>query len=171
MRTQAVSSSPRAHSILLTCRCTSSVREARKPLRDNNHGQTASHLCQEFWTRGFPAPRRGMTADARPWAVGDAHERWGCLDPDTGILRNLVGAQTWEELRHREDDFVEACALELLERPVVGVRSRVHGRPHPLHASRIGPMFWAPVTPRTSAFALRDRSQDNVVHRGRNLVR
>src|SRR5674476_1572392 len=50
MRTRAVSSSPRAHSILLTCRCASSVREARKPLRDNNHGQTASHLCQEFWT-------------------------------------------------------------------------------------------------------------------------
>src|SRR5664280_3240687 len=49
MRTRSVSSSPRAHSILLTCRCTSSVREARKPLRDNNHGQTASHLCQEFW--------------------------------------------------------------------------------------------------------------------------
>src|SRR5665647_421170 len=49
MRTRAVSSSPRAHSILLTCRCTSSVREARKPLQDNNHGQTASHLCQEFW--------------------------------------------------------------------------------------------------------------------------
>src|SRR5665647_3857623 len=51
MRTRAVSSPPRAHSILLTCRCTSSVREARKPLRDNNHGQTASHLCQEFWIR------------------------------------------------------------------------------------------------------------------------
>src|SRR5450759_2391712 len=49
MRTRAVSSSPRAHSILLTYRCTSSVREARKPLRDNKHGQTASHLCQEFW--------------------------------------------------------------------------------------------------------------------------
>jgi glucosamine--fructose-6-phosphate aminotransferase (isomerizing) len=31
------------------CRCTSSVREARKPLRDNNHGQTGRHLCQEFW--------------------------------------------------------------------------------------------------------------------------
>src|ERR1035437_2239758 len=51
MRTRAVSSSPRAHSILLTCRCTSSVREARRPLRDNNHGQTASHLCQEFWSQ------------------------------------------------------------------------------------------------------------------------
>src|SRR5674476_1479109 len=51
MRTRAVSSSPRAHSILLTYRCTSSVREARKPLRDNKHGQTASHLCQEFWGR------------------------------------------------------------------------------------------------------------------------
>jgi len=57
MRTRAVSSSPRAHSILLTCRCTSSVREARRPLRDNNHGQTASHLCQEFWV----PPHRGTS--------------------------------------------------------------------------------------------------------------
>ena len=35
------------------CRCTSSVRESRKPLRDNNHGQTAHHLCHELWN-----PRR-----------------------------------------------------------------------------------------------------------------
>ena len=50
MQPQAISSSPRAHSILLTCRCTTSVRESRKPLRDNNHGQTGRHPCQEFWT-------------------------------------------------------------------------------------------------------------------------
>src|SRR5664280_2625638 len=64
MRTRAVSSSPRAHSILLTCRGTSSVREARKPLRDNNHGQTASHLCQEFWSRDFSAVRAIRTTEA-----------------------------------------------------------------------------------------------------------
>src|SRR5664280_2705903 len=45
MQPRAISSSPRAHSILLTCRCPSSVREARKPLRDNNHGQTGNHPC------------------------------------------------------------------------------------------------------------------------------
>jgi len=60
-----------------------------------------------------------MAAEGRPWTVGDSQQRWeGYLDPNTGILRNLVGAQTWLELRQREDDFVEWRALELLSRPV-----------------------------------------------------
>lgn len=32
------------------------------------------------------------------------------LDPNTGILRNLVGAQTWTELRQREDVHAEPRA-------------------------------------------------------------
>lgn len=40
------------------------------------------------------------------------------MDPSTGILRNLVGAQTWGELRRREDVRVEARVIELLTRPV-----------------------------------------------------
>lgn len=60
-----------------------------------------------------------MAADARPWTVGDTQARWnGYLDPATGVLRNLVGAQTWAELQKREADLVEARALELLTRPV-----------------------------------------------------
>ncbi len=56
-----------------------------------------------------------MPAD-RPWAVGDHQQRWnGYLDPSTGILRNLIGAQTWDELRRRENDLVEARALETSE--------------------------------------------------------
>ena len=27
-----------AHSVVLTCGCTSNIRDARKPLRDNRHG-------------------------------------------------------------------------------------------------------------------------------------
>jgi|ERR1035437_5512980 hypothetical protein len=65
MRTRAVSSLSRAHSILLTCLCTSSVREARKPLRDNNHGQTASHLCQEFWNRVLAGRLPAETSSTR----------------------------------------------------------------------------------------------------------
>lgn len=51
---------------------------------------------------------------APPWRVGTEQQRWdGYLDlttsdPDTGmsVLRNLVGARTHDELRHREDTFV-----------------------------------------------------------------
>jgi len=54
-----------------------------------------------------------------PWAVGDAHERWNSyLDPSTGILRNLVGARTWDELHRRENDLVEGRAAELQASPV-----------------------------------------------------
>ncbi len=59
-----------------------------------------------------------MPADG-PWAVGDHQQRWnGYLDPSTGILRNLVGAQTWDELHQRENAYVEYRALELRARPV-----------------------------------------------------
>jgi adenylate kinase family enzyme len=83
MRTQAVSSSPRAHSILLTCRCTSSVREARKPLRDNNHGQTASHLCQEFWILVY-----GVTGSGKSTAAQRIAAR-------TGLPPTLADELTW----------------------------------------------------------------------------
>lgn len=62
---------------------------------------------------------RPKTDADRPWTVGDQHARWeGYLDPQTGILRNLLGATTAVELRVAEDDLVEARALELLEHPV-----------------------------------------------------
>src|SRR5665647_3961817 len=114
MRTRAVSSSPRAHSILLTYRCTSSVREARKPLRDNKHGQTASHLCQEFWNlrlrvfavlsgKRFNDLVRQATDDARAYARGQHPETSANLATQgwrgmAGFLRrlqmNLAGADS-----------------------------------------------------------------------------
>ena len=54
-----------------------------------------------------------------PWRAGDMRARWeGYLDPNTGILLNLVGAQSSPELRRCEDDFVEWRALELRDAPV-----------------------------------------------------
>lgn len=49
-----------------------------------------------------------------PWQVGTESQRWeGYLDPHhydptvgQGVLRNLVGATTYDELRRREDTFV-----------------------------------------------------------------
>lgn len=49
-----------------------------------------------------------------PWQVGAESQRWnGYLDHQNydptvghGVLRNLVGATTYDELRHREDTFV-----------------------------------------------------------------
>ncbi len=49
-----------------------------------------------------------------PWQVGAESQRWdGYLDPQhhdptvgQGVLRNLVGATTYDELRRREDTFV-----------------------------------------------------------------
>ncbi|MHA7306053.1 Fic/DOC family protein [Arthrobacter sp. TMN-49] len=56
-----------------------------------------------------------------PWETGDERERWnGYLDPDTGILRNLVNARTGEQLRVREDDFVEFRTMQLRQRPITG---------------------------------------------------
>ena len=58
----------------------------------------------------------------QPWEVGDEDERWrGYLDPSTGlpgredtwILRNNVGARTWDQLREREDEAVEIRALTM----------------------------------------------------------
>ena len=60
----------------------------------------------------------------QPWQVGDEEDRWhGYLDPaaldpqtkDPYLLRNLVGARTSDELRQREDDLVEAAAIEIVE--------------------------------------------------------
>lgn len=57
--------------------------------------------------------------EERPWQVGDEDQRWaGYLDPETGILRNLVGARTWDELREREDTLLEWRAAELTVNPV-----------------------------------------------------
>lgn len=66
-------------------------------------------------------------SDSRPWETGDERARWeGYLDPNTGILRNLVGARTWEDLRVIEDDLVEARAHQLLERPIEGTYDLAH---------------------------------------------
>lgn len=66
-------------------------------------------------------------SDSRPWETGDERARWeGYLDPNTGILRNLVGARTWEQLRVIEDDLVEARAHQLLERPIEGNYDLAH---------------------------------------------
>lgn len=68
-----------------------------------------------------------MTED-RPWATGRDHaERWaGYLDRDTGILRNLVGARTWEDLRVVEDRLVEWRAAQLLVTPVPATFDAAH---------------------------------------------
>lgn len=60
-------------------------------------------------------------SDPRPWTVGDEAQRWaGYLDertwdPDIGqpVLRNLVGATSYDDLRILEDQFVEARALTM----------------------------------------------------------
>lgn len=55
----------------------------------------------------------------QPWQHGTAQERWdGYLDPDTGVLHNLIGARSWEQLLEREAAIVEARTLELHHRPV-----------------------------------------------------
>ena len=69
-----------------------------------------------------------MSQVVRPWEVGDHHQRWnGYLDfahvdpfMGTPILRNLVGATTGDELRHREDTFVGVRALTLRANGIPG---------------------------------------------------
>ena len=104
MRMRAISSSPRAHSILLTCRRTSSVREARKPLRDNNHGQTGRHLCQEFWIHP-PAHVTQMAASlpARPSHGRPSHGRPPHSYP--------IGIQITHQRHKRTDVLVPRSAL------------------------------------------------------------
>lgn len=66
-----------------------------------------------FWTPDM--------IDAPPWQVGTESQRWeGYLDPHhydgtvgQGVLRNLVGATTYDELRVREDAFVAARGTSL----------------------------------------------------------
>ena len=64
---------------------------------------------------------------SQPWQVGTEQERWdGYLDPahfdpavGQHVMRNLVAATTYDELRHREDSFVG----------VRGATLRAHGIP------------------------------------------
>ncbi|MDJ0315768.1 Fic family protein [Arthrobacter antibioticus] len=66
-------------------------------------------------------------SSSQSWEVGDEQEPWnGYLDPNTGILRNLVDASTWEELRVIEADMVEAQAVQLSERTIEGTYDLVH---------------------------------------------
>lgn len=50
------------------------------------------------------------------------------LDPDTGILRNKVGAHTRAELDRAEHDLVGARALQLVDHPVSGAYDLAHLR-------------------------------------------
>lgn len=53
-----------------------------------------------------------------PWGTGDLERNWqGYFIPGTSILRNRVGAQTYEGLRDAENDLVEARVIELREAP------------------------------------------------------
>ncbi|WP_211291296.1 Fic/DOC family protein [Kineococcus xinjiangensis] len=67
-------------------------------------------------TPGAPelsAEQRARAAEInRQRAAGDPY-----LDPETGILRNKVGATTQAELSHKEDILVEARALQLTQSP------------------------------------------------------
>jgi len=73
---------------------------------------------------GAPVPGsvRPSALMPQPWEVEDEDERWcGYLDPstclpdqeDSWILRNKVGARTWDQLHEREDDAVAIRALTL----------------------------------------------------------
>lgn len=61
--------------------------------------------------------------EGKPWEIGTEHQRWdGYLDPDTWdpevgapVLRNLVGARTYDELRQAEDVLVPMRAAELAD--------------------------------------------------------
>ncbi|XNN89781.1 Fic/DOC family protein (plasmid) [Curtobacterium flaccumfaciens] len=46
----------------------------------------------------------------------NAHDPY--IDPDTGILRNLVGARTQAELDRAEADLTAVRAIELIDRPL-----------------------------------------------------
>lgn len=53
-----------------------------------------------------------------PWDTGDLERNWqGYFIPGTRILRNRVGAQSYEGLRDAENDLVEARIIELREAP------------------------------------------------------
>lgn len=54
-----------------------------------------------------------------PWTAGDDEERWHgyLIPPEHTVLRNLVGADTDEELRAAENDLVEYRFAELREHP------------------------------------------------------
>lgn len=60
-----------------------------------------------------------------PWEVGDHDARWlGYLvAPDSGVLRNKIGASTAKELRGAENDLLEFRAAELRSRPSLVART------------------------------------------------
>ncbi|SKO14643.1 Fic/DOC family protein [Mycobacteroides abscessus] len=62
---------------------------------------------------------------APPWDTGDPDKNWsGYFIEGTQVLRNRVGALTWEELRDAENDLVETRTFELREAPeLLGARS------------------------------------------------
>lgn len=65
----------------------------------------------------------------QPWEIGDHPQRWqGYLDPETGILRNLVGARSLVDLHAIEDNVVEARTIELLENPVQASYNLAHNQ-------------------------------------------
>ena len=58
-----------------------------------------------------------MTAP-RPWDTGDVDANWdGYFIPGTDVLRNRVGATTWQALADAENDLVEIRVAELRDDP------------------------------------------------------
>ena len=60
-----------------------------------------------------------------PWDTGDLERNWlGYFIPGTRVLRNRVGAKTFNELQNAENDLVETRLIELRENPgLLGDRS------------------------------------------------
>ena len=60
-----------------------------------------------------------------PWDTGDLERNWlGYFIPGTRVLRNRVGAKTFNELQNAENDLVETRLIELREKPgLLGDRS------------------------------------------------
>lgn len=57
--------------------------------------------------------------DLRPWAAGDHESRWNgyFIEPDTEVLRNLLGVNDTQILADAENDLVEYRITELREQP------------------------------------------------------
>ena len=53
-----------------------------------------------------------------PWDTGDLERNWlGYFIPGTRVLRNRVGARTFDDLQKAENDLVETGLIELRESP------------------------------------------------------
>lgn len=95
--------------------------EVRAALEDPS--MRSSNDVVQLW-RDEPGPR--------PWEVGDEPQRWaGYLDlehydpvQEEAVLRNLVGATTYGDLRKREDDFV----LSAVRAAFAGLQDLAHFR-------------------------------------------